>query len=215
MKSSTILALFMAATLYGVRASAAEAEPAYDDPVPYVIDKTPPPRTRARLLGFGATLGGGFIVGDRIFHDLKAPSFDIGAEIRVFPADRFSFNFNFDIGEALGETDMIPDVVAFHFRTYFNIHDVNTVGAYFSAAPYVGFRTYTSSTETIGSFDFGGRIGGEVPAPGGTFSMGMYGRPGLRFFDNYLGHRKQAIEVILEITWTGYVLEPGGDEETE
>ncbi len=213
MKIATILALSLTMVIRAVTASAGEVEPAYDDPVPYVIDKRPPPRTRARVLGIGWTLGGGFIVGDRMFPELKAPTYDIGAEIRLFPADRFSFNFNFDIGEMVGESVMIPDTTALHFRTYFNIHDVDKVGAYFSAAPYVGFRAYTSEDKTLGSFDFGGRIGGEVPAPDGTFAMGMYGRPGLRFFEDHLGHHKQAVEVILEITWTGYVLEPGEDEE--
>jgi len=203
-----ILIVAMAISLAAAPAVAGEVDSAYDDPVPYVINKAPPPRSRSRVLGIGWTAGGGFIVGDRMFPELKAPTFDVAFELRLFPSDRFSFNFNWDIGEAIGETDMIPNRLAFHFRTFFNIHDAEKVGAYFSAAPYVGFRTYTSASSTIASFDVGGRVGGEVPSPDGTFGMGMYGRPGLRFYEDHLGHRGQAVEVLLEITWTVYVLEP-------
>ena len=65
----------------------AQTEPAADDPVPFVINKPAPVRTSSRILGIGWTVAGGTTIGDRSFPEQKQPTFDIGAELRLFPRE--------------------------------------------------------------------------------------------------------------------------------
>jgi hypothetical protein len=213
MKSFVFGMTILALVGFAMSSLAAESESEYDDPVPYVIDKPAPERSGARLLGIGWTVAGGTTIGDRSFAEQKQPTWDIGAEVRLFPRDDFSINFLFDIGEAVGESIMIARWTAFHFRTLFNYHGPNTVGAYFSAAPYVGFRAYSRSGSSVGALDVGGRVGVEIPNREYTFAMGVYGRPGFQLIENYLGTMGKTFEIVIELTWSGYVQEPADTPE--
>ena len=209
------LALALALAWLAMPAASAAAESEYDDPVPYVIEKPIPERTGARLLGIGWTVAGGTTIGDLSFPEQKHPTWDIGAEVRLFPRDDFSINFLFDIGQAVAESILIANWTAFHFRTLFNYHGETKVGAYFSAAPYVGFRAYSRSGSSVGALDVGGRIGAEIPNREYTFAMGVYGRPGFQLIENYLGTMGKTFEIVIELTWTGYVQAPGEEPEAE
>lgn len=203
--------LALALTLAWAATPSWAAESEYDDPVPYVIEKPAPERTSARVLGVGWTVAGGTTIGDRSFPEQAHPTWDVGAELRLFPRADFSINFLFDIGEAVGESIQIHNWTAFHFRTLFNYHGENKVGAYFSAAPYVGFRAYSRTGSSVGALDVGGRIGAEIPNREYTFAMGVYGRPGFQLIEDYLGNIGKTFEIVIELTWSGYVLAAGDD----
>lgn len=205
MKLSTTSYLVFAVILAWSVSPCWAAESEYDDPVPYVIDKPAPVRSGTRVLGIGWTAAGGTTIGDRSFPEQKHPTWDVGAELRLFARDDFSINFLWDIGEAVYESIQISNWTAFHFRTLFNYHGENKVGAYFSAAPYVGFRAYSRSGSSVGALDVGGRIGAEIPNREFTFSMGVYGRPGFQLIEDYLGNIGKTFEIVIELTWSGYV----------
>jgi hypothetical protein len=203
--------------LFGICICLALATPAVataDEPLAPLVPTDPQKiRSRPRVFGIGWTAGGGFDLGDRPFTDLGSMTFDAGIEARVFPVDRISIDVRFDIAESLYESALIPNRNAYHLHVFFHMHDTHREGPYFAAAPYAGLRTYVAVEDTVAAFDVGSRVGCEIPAHGGTFAMGIYSRPGVQVFKNIQGLTTMSLEVVLEFTWTVYVLGPEIEEE--
>jgi len=176
-----------------------------DDPKPLIQPQSTKARFASRILGLGGSGGFGFFVGDRPVEDLGFVTFEGSFELRIFPDDRFSFDINIDIAQSIQESTSLEGRSAFHAKLYFHRHVLSEVAGYFAAAPFVGLRVYPGTPTTVESFDFGGRIGGEIMSPGGTWGLGIYGRPGLVLSKDPDGKTQLACEVLLELTFMAYI----------
>lgn len=184
-----------------------------DDPEPLVQPQSTKARFTPRVLGIGGSVGFGFFVGDRPVEDLGFVTFEGSFELRVFPDDRFSFDLNIDVAQSIQESTRLDSRTAFHAKLYFHRHVLSEVAGYFAAAPFVGLRVYSGQPSTVLSFDFGGRIGGEIMSKGGALGLGIYGRPGLVLSHDVDDKPQLACEVLLEVTFMAYVRRKGGEDE--
>lgn len=191
--------LLVACAVLGVIPAAAQP-----DPVPFVQEKSLV-REGARLVGVGGSAGLGFVVGDRPYVEMGGFTFDGAFELRLFPSDHFSFDFQFDVAEAIADAVTVGEGAAIHFKTYFHFHlEPQTVG-YLSVAPLVGLRAYPGPSPRAVP-EVGTRLGAEMQSREGTFSMGVYARPLFQLVTQQAGDLTPAFEMVLELTWIGYKL---------
>ena len=181
------------------------APAAVGDPEPLVQEVSRKTRPSPRILGIGWSTAIGCLVGDRPLRGMSSVTFDLAFEVRLFPKDELSFDFQFDLGETLVDSIVLDDRRAFHFKAYLHVHQLPDVVGYFAAAPYLGFRVYDGAPSLVKALDAGARVGGEVMRADGLFAMGFYGRLGFLVSRNADDEVHYAQEVALELTWTGYV----------
>ena len=172
-----------------------------------------------RLLGMGTYFGVGYGynstlnvivnsngVGSHL--DIQLPGF----EFRVFPTDRVSIDFLFQIGNLAWIKDLSHDDL-FILLMFAHIYAVEAsvpqgrVG--FSIAPGMLAMTNLEYTD-IGAFGGGFRVGLDATTSDDVFGFGIYLRPLFYVIKEQYGKNYGNFEMLLEFTWTWYVPRPPG-----
>jgi len=162
-----------------------------------------------RFLGFGWNFGVGFgnaltttaasDPGDDAHLDFELPGF----EVRIFPADHFSFDFLWRIGNAAWAKDQYPGVKPFTMAFLTHFHDGRR-----SVAPGVIFGSYGGSD--VRMVGFVARLGGEVTNPEKTFGFGVHFRPAVTLTGYPGSDPEPGLELLCEFNWNFYIPRPAG-----
>jgi len=175
--------------------------------------------TGGRLLGMGTFLGFGYgynstfnvmshMRGVGSHFDVQLPGF----EFRVFPTDRFSFDFLFQIGNlawAKAQTDDRLFLLMMFGHIYAVEADLPRGRLNFSIAPGIVAMTNLEYTK-IGAFGGGLRVGIDAMSDDDVFGFGVYVRPLFYVIKEQYGKNYGNFEMLLEFTWTWYVPRPPG-----
>lgn len=158
-----------------------------------------------RLLGLGTNLGLGFghrqtttAIPDADEYDAHLDLELPGFEVRLFPADHFSFDFLWRIGNAAWAKDRSRSVTMMFLTHFYSDRR--------SVAPGVIFGQWRDSDVKIVGFVL--RLGGEVTNPEKTFGFGVHFRPAVTL-TGYPGDEPQpGAELMAEFNWTFYIPRP-------
>ena len=179
----------------------------------------PAPKFSGRLLGLGTNLAVGIGYnstlnvwpdGDGVdFHDdIELP----GLEFRIFPNDRLSIDFLWQIGDMTWLLEHTGEEVA-SMLTFVHFYVADTeiaeARAGFSVAP--GILTASNLGDPkIGAFGGGLRLGLDLTSLDDRFGFGAYARPLFYVIRDVWGDNYGNFELMLELTWTWYVPRPLG-----
>ena len=162
-----------------------------------------------RLLGFGWNFGAGFghawsttassDPGSDAHFDVELPGF----EFRIFPANDFSFDFLWRIGNAAWASEEYSGASPFTMMFLTHFHK----GRH-SVAPGVIFGSYKGSS--IKMVGFVARLGGEVTNPEKTFGFGVHFRPAVTLTGAPGSDPQPGLELLCEFNWNFYIPRPAG-----
>lgn len=167
------------------------------------------PAAPRRIIGLGWNAAAGVLAGDGD----ASPAWEAASfEVRLFPGERFSIDLQWDvIGMVRQRAESGAGV--YMQQTYFHVHHTPDRRASLAVAPYVLTHIGAASGATLGRIGAGARVGVDLLAPGRTFGLGVYARPGF-VVAGVAGARPAAgFAAVVEITWTFYPRRRSSPEE--